>query len=300
MSFYGKIYKALTKQTWGLGFTETPLRDIVEGRPIEWSWVVNPWKDRWFADPFILDYSNTEIIVLAEEYWDRIGRGRIAKITISRSTMEIKDVKVILDLPTHLSFPAIERRDGALFIHPENSASGKHYIYKYNPYTDNISEGKVICDEPLTDAVLLDIEDERYLFSTQIPRQNGNVLERYRFDEKTGKYKKKDEYIFPDNIARMAGDIFEVNGKIYRPAQDCCKCYGEAIILQEMICKDGKFDFKNVRRLVSDHEWLNTGMHTFNRYKDIVVIDVHGYRKPFISSCFVKMDSFKNKLIRKR
>ena len=36
----------------------------------------------WFADPFILDVTKREIIVLVEEWYDSIQRGRISKLTI--------------------------------------------------------------------------------------------------------------------------------------------------------------------------------------------------------------------------
>ena len=70
-----------------------------------------------------MDYNEEEIIVLGEEYSDELLRGRIAKLVVDRKTYKLKSWKIILDLPTHLSFPRVVRKNGEIFIHPENSQS---------------------------------------------------------------------------------------------------------------------------------------------------------------------------------
>lgn len=43
---------------------------------------------------------------------------------VNKKDNEIKECSIILDLPTHLSFPVIYNVDGEIYVHPENSASG--------------------------------------------------------------------------------------------------------------------------------------------------------------------------------
>ena len=89
----------------------------------------NPYKNKWFADPFILNMTDNEIRILVEEWYDPIQRGRISRLIVDRSSFELKSNKVVLDTGTHLSFPAIERVGQDIFIHPESSAIGKLESY---------------------------------------------------------------------------------------------------------------------------------------------------------------------------
>ena len=130
---------------------------------------------------------------------------------------------------------------------------------------------------------MLNYKGHDLLFSTFIPDSNGNTLSIYERKGDDLKYNKVDEVTFDSRIARMAGDFFEVNGKLYRPAQDCNKEYGNAVIIQEASCdSNGKWHFKSVRRMTSPHPILKRGFHTLNHYNDLIVMDVKGYRYPKI------------------
>lgn len=283
MFFLKKIYRKFTNWRWEIGFVDNSFAGLVDGEPLKVHWVELPFRDRWFADPYILDYNEEEIIVLGEEYSDELLRGRIAKLVVDRKTYKLKSWKIILDLPTHLSFPRVVRKNGEIFIHPENSQSGCHTLYRYDSKKDTLVDGKVIADSPLTDSVMLNYNGHDLLFSTFIPDSNGNTLSIYERKGDDLKYNKVDEVTFDSRIARMAGDFFEVNGKLYRPAQDCNKEYGNAVIIQEASCDaNGKWHFKSVRRMTSPHPILKRGFHTLNHYSDMIVIDVKGYRYPKI------------------
>lgn len=282
MNCLKKLYRYLTNWRWEIGFVDNTLEGIIAGEPLRVNWVNLPFRDRWFADPFILDYNDDDIIVLAEEYADDFLRGRIAKLIIGRKTYKLKSWKIILDLHTHLSFPRIDRTANGIYIHPENNNSGCHTIYKYDSDKDELKEGHIICDQRLTDAVMLNYKGRDLLFSTYTPTANGSVLHVFERSENNELYKEIDTIEFPSRVARMAGDFFEVNGKLYRPAQDCNGEYGYAVILQEVNHINDKWQFRDIRRITSPHPVLKRGCHTFNHYKDMLVIDVKGYRFPFV------------------
>lgn len=278
------IYRFFTNWRWEIGFLNNSLEGVVNGEELQVNWVKLPFKNRWFADPFILDFNEDEIILLCEEFSDKLKKGRIAKLIIDRKTYELKSWKIVHELKTHLSFPRVIRKDNEIYIHPENSASGNHTLYKYDKEKDCLVDGRIICYAPLTDAITLDYVGRHLLFSTYKPNPNGNILT--VFDKKEGKYVKKNEISFDSNCARMAGDFFRVEDKLYRPAQDCNGGYGKAVIIQEVECNvEGEWSFKNVRRIVSNHPILDWGLHTFNHYNGMTVIDVKGARHPFVYKC---------------
>lgn len=285
MSLRNKLISYCIIQRWTLGFIEQSLQEIIDGKPLKVNYIKHDYKDRWFADPFILDYNDEYINVLVEEYLDSTKLGRISKLRIDRNTYQLLAITPILELDTHLSFPAIARKDGKIYIYPENAAGKGLAMYEYDPETDRCRLEETITEEPLADAIITDLFGEKLMFSTHIPTHNGNVLTVHRFEENKPIFDQ--DIILPSNIARNAGDWFKYEEKIYRPAQDCNGgVYGGAVILQEIEKKSRDFVIKNVRRIESNHHEYTTGCHTFNHYQGLSVIDVHGYRHKYAARLF--------------
>jgi hypothetical protein len=120
------------------------------------------------------------------------------------------------------------------------------------------------------------------MFSTKLPDANGKELGIYKWDDELKKYIIQEYYHFNDNISRMAGNFFKYKGKIYRPAQVCIKSYGDAVSIQEVNYKDGSWDFKEIRRIYSPHPDLDLGFHTFNIFRNTIVVDAIGYRRAYL------------------
>ena len=280
MRLTSKIRDYILLQRYNIGFIDGDLQSVIEGDAIKVNWVKHNYKDRWFADPFILDVTEREIIVLVEEWYDPIQRGRISKLTIDKRSFELKEILVLLELETHLSFPMIVRKDNGIFVYPENSATGKWVEYKYNPETDALVAQRTMANLPLTDSVICNYFDESLMFSTCLPDANGKELGIYSWDSTKHEYSAKDYYHFEENISRTAGDFFTYKGKIYRPAQVCIQSYGDAVSFQEVSHENGKWDFREIKRIYSPHPDYDLGFHTFNMYKDMIVVDALGFRKP--------------------
>lgn len=277
------IIEHVKETKYNIGFVKNNLESVIEGAPIDVVWLKHSYTDRWFADPFILDITNTEIIVLVEEWYDPIQRGRISRLTIDKQSYELKDLKVVLDNGTHLSFPAIERMGGTdLYIHPENSVTGKLENYKYNREKDIFEKVGVLCNLPLTDSIITNLFGKKMMLSTKLPDANGKELGIYEWDEEQGIFSHKINYYFAENISRMAGDLFECNGKIYRPAQ-LCVTYGDAVSLQKVDFQNGEWFFQEIRRIYSPSPLYDLGFHTFNVYQNYIVVDGLGFRHPQLS-----------------
>ena len=282
MGIISRLLNFIYEGTWTIGFTTTSPEDIIKGKSFSVNWIKHSNNSQWFADPFILSVNADNIEVLVEEYNDEIKKGRISKLQINRNTYVIEKISVVLQLDQHLSFPAILRRDGKIFIYPENCASGKLVLYEYQKEHERCLPVCTLVEEPLTDAILTDVFGSDVIFSTHLPIQNGNMLTQYVKDGET--FVEKCNIRFSCNEARNAGDWFICNRKIYRPAQDCSISYGKAIVLQEVSCDyNGKYVFENVRTIESPHSSYKRGCHTFNFYAGYGVIDVFGYRRPLLA-----------------
>ena len=163
------LRKYIYDNHWTLGLIEKELEtsDLSSGMN-NIKWIDNPFRDRWFADPFILEVTPSLIYILVEEFYDPISRGRISKLTINRSTYKVENVEVVLELPSHLSFPTIKRGNAGVYIYPENSANGNLSLYYYDLESNKVTFEKILCNEPLTDAVIVNFWDEPLIFSTHI------------------------------------------------------------------------------------------------------------------------------------
>lgn len=66
---------------------------------------------------------------------------------------------------------------------PECALSGELNLYKYNPKTIMLEKVSEVGHLPLSDATIVTFKNgEKYIFSTEFPNPNGNVLQIYPFD----------------------------------------------------------------------------------------------------------------------
>ena len=173
----------LRHNLWNLGFIEDGLKNTLTNKNPKIHWVKKRINDRWFADPFILDVTKNEIIILAEEYCYDVRKGRIARVVIDRRTYEEKSFEIILELPTHLSFPFIIRRDGNVYLMPENSASGYSTVYEYDDANRKLTPLHHLAEEPFADATIFDMDGKSYLCTTMLPETNSKSVKIYSFDK---------------------------------------------------------------------------------------------------------------------
>ena len=285
----------LNAKFWALGFVRDGLDGVMNEDPIHVEWMKMP-KGGWFADPFILDVNDNEIQVLVEEMpVGKPNKGVITLLKIDRHNFEIKFKKIVLELPTHLSFPCILRENGKIYIYPESANSGQLDIYEYNPTTETASFFKTICNDVVWDSCITDLFGERMLFTAA---HNDLVLDIYKWDEGKGRFFPWKQVLSDNKNSRMGGQLFKYNEEIFYPAQDCNNGYGSAIQIKRISYKEGNFSVESVRRIVSPHLEMKLGLHTLNEYKGVVVIDVYGYRHPFCGTIVDWMVKMKKRLLK--
>lgn len=288
------LYDHLMRYRYEIGFVEGGLDNVMECvlqstcndvqakrvNELNIKWLKHDFKDRWFADPFILDVSGSEIVVLAEEFCYALGKGRIARLIIDGKTYQLKNIEIILEIDTHLSFPAIWRENGRTFIYPESWATGKLDMYEYSDLGCDIHSARTLCKESMADAIMTECFGKRMLFSTQ----REDCLSIYSFNNEIDQFGLTEKIQFNGSTARNAGDFFCYNNQIFRPAQISNNHYGEAIEIQQVIYENNAFRFQPICSFYSPHPKYQWGMHTLNSYKGNVVIDVQG----FVNPTFVK------------
>ena len=289
-----KLYEKITRERWEIGFVDGGLTAVMKQESLHVHWLKHDYKDRWFADPFILEVTRSEILVLVEEYRYEYPKGRIALLVVDRQTFKLKSMDIVLEIGTHLSFPAIWRVKNKVYVYPESWRSGELMLYEFKGRFGKMIPKRVLCKEPMADAIMTDLFGRRQLFSVQQHDQ----LRIYDLNATTGLFELAYVKPFERSTARNAGDFFEFEGKVYRPAQVCEDWYGEAVEIQEVIWdKDDNFCFVPHKTLYSCHPSLDSGLHTLNSFKGVAVVDVHGWNNALMVK---SINALKKVLLKKR
>lgn len=272
--FLRKCQSNLIDARWNIGIAETD--DDFSIRNIHYVKHNHCFRKSWFADPFVIEETDRDYIILAEEMLVDKSRGRIVRLTVNKTDMVLSDLEVLLDLDTHLSFPNHIKTEDGIFLYPENGASGELSFYRYGKTLEKCG---TVLKETVFDSTIFSLEGSYYLLATEAANPNGNVLSVFSSDKPLSGYRKIQEITFSDNIARRAGNVFMNRGRLISPAQVCNKYYGEGLSLQQIELKDGKLSLREVKRIYPRGKMLSPGFHTWN-YLPVsgnkVVVD--GYR----------------------
>lgn len=270
-------------QYWNIGFCDCSATDILASKQLPAvQWMNHPYKDRWYADPFILEVRNDEIIVFVEECSINNSKGIICELVLDRSSCRLKQRFVLLELDTHLSYPAIYRENGKVYVCPENSAAGKLNIYEYDKENHRLVNPVCILDEPVADATILHFDDEcYYLIATKVPDTQERAY-LYKSDNLFGPYRQtlSEPVQLSRSCSRPGGAWIKVAGKLYRSSQNCIQNYGASLNIMEVDFNGIKFNEKILFSLKPVSRRYNIGLHTLNFNDGICVIDSCGYFSP--------------------
>ena len=274
-----RIYERLIRSRWELGFVKGGLDGVFSDGPLEVDWVVNPYRDRWFADPFILDVTDDYIYVLAEEFRFNNKKGRIAKLFINRQTLRIERFIILLELPVHLSFPNILRENDKVYVYPESCRNKNLCLYEYDSLNERLLFDRVLAEDAIWDSSITDFLGERCLFTAN---KDDYYLDIYSWNLEASRFVYSYSIKSSQKDSRMAGQLFKYKGQLYCPTQDCSTNYGGAVVIKRVDQDKDGIRLSPVKRLESPHKTRKIALHTLNEYKGVVVIDVGGYDFPHI------------------
>lgn len=301
MNYYKRIpvlkqmynaYKIMTSNRYTIGFIDFSEELLKNSFIPTVQWIKDDYKDGWFADPFILRFSDSEIILLVEEYVYKLRRGIISQLTINRNDYSIKDVKTIINTGKHLSFPSYYRENGKVYIYPEQGARGETWLYEYDEVKCEAKEVRLLNPNNTVDTTICELPDGRkVLLCTTAPDLNGKTLDVYPYysGECPSILKPIKQIVLPTKTARNAGMVFKVGSKLYRPAQDCTNDYGECTEIQEMTVIGDEIKFSTRNRIYSPNKEYKDAFHTFNVFENkLVVVDGRRKRFPFLAKILGK------------
>mgnify|MGYP000954787417 FL=1 len=245
-------------------------------------------KGRFWADPFVINHkSNTYIFV--EEFIYSTGKGHISLLSRNKNGVFSSSVPV-LEKPYHLSFPFVFSYGGEFYMVPESRAVSSIQLYRADPFPESWRYVKdLINNIEATDSTLFNYNGKWWLFTSKVELQCKELVHTelflYYADDLFA-----DAWIsHPSNPivsdiskSRAAGRIFEYEGSLIRPSQDCTGGYGKAINFNEItILSTHEYQERLLTRINPDWDKRLSGMHTFSHDGNFCVIDVYTPRVKF-------------------
>ncbi|SEJ04212.1 hypothetical protein SAMN02910453_1984 [Lachnospiraceae bacterium A10] len=238
--------------------------------------VPNP-KYGWAADPFLVEYRD-EIYLFAEIFLYNSERNGV--IGYCRYNGDgFSEWQITMDKHWHLSYPNVFVVKDELYMCPESYQAGEVAIYRLLEFPDKWEKVKTIVDNvEYCDSTFIEVNNEKYMFtyerSGSFKRGRGLLCKL----SEDGIHKTR--VISESSMGnRPAGNVLVEDGKYIRVAQYSKDEYGQGLMLFQIdsfepIYKEHEIKCVMPQDIKVDFAKNIVGIHTYNRLKDIEVIDV--------------------------
>lgn len=276
-----ELLKKFFFKQWVIGLSRGDVKDIIRTRTFsqDIKWLPVDSRTHFYADPFLVKSGNGKIDILFEDFSIEDNYGNISLLTLDEDMNETER-KILLDTKSHLSFPFVFTENNRTFVFPESSRKGNLSCYEFDPVKQSLEFVKVIADLPLYDSAILKMNGRYWLFGTLFENRADYKLYIFYSDNLLGPY-----VPLPGNPVkngldgnRAAGNFIEVDGRIYRPTQNCNNKYGESITINRITRLDeASFSEEPYMNITINNrnrqqENIHT-IHTLNFYNDLIVVD---------------------------
>jgi hypothetical protein len=235
---------------------------------------------RQYADPFAIQHAGRSYI-FCEEFPLATGKGVIS-VFAGQADMSFAQAETVLEEKHHLSYPMIFEDQGRIWMIPESGACGSVILYRCEEFPHRWAREAILLDGIVASDPTLHKDERGYwLFLTTTERfgSPSDRLSVYHARKLQGPWKPcggQPTAIDPAS-SRPAGHMFRHGNSLYRPAQDCSRSYGGAVV----ICKVEELTATTyaevpVSRIAPGPTGPLRGAHTFNRCGRLEVVDVFG------------------------
>jgi hypothetical protein len=192
----------------------------------------------WFhADPFIFE-NRGQHFVFMEAFPYATRRGVIA-VSRLESSGDLSPPETVLERPYHLSYPFVFSWHGQIFMVPETRGNRTIELYRCERFPDRWVLDTVLMDGvDSADATIFEFAGRLWMFVTLATRGMSPDTELHLFhaEDVRGPWRSHplNPVVSDVRRARPAGAIWEENGRLIRPGQDCSAGYASATSFQRI------------------------------------------------------------------
>ena len=238
MSLGDKFKKAITGGEWFVAYREAGSdRYKLAEAPA----------NQWCADPFVYE-ADGEHYIFVEQYVNDKEKGCIGYFHFENGIPVNKGI--LIENSYHMSYPDVFEYGGQFYMIPESSANSTVDLYVAEHFPDKWKKVKsLIRGKKYVDSTVYQEGKQFYLISYTMV--GGYEIHVFSLDMEKQELELLSKKRYEKNVARPGGRLFMENGRIMRPAQDCSRKYGEALIIYQVddLNKDGEFVEHEVRRI---------------------------------------------------
>lgn len=235
--------------------------------------------DRFWADPFIVDFNN-KLYIFFEELFFKENRGKLKVAELSKD-FKVTNEKIILEQSYHLSYPNVFLFADHYYLLPETADNNTLELYQAVDFPYHWQRVHYIMqDIKAYDPTLIEYQGLWYLFVTMKPHvacSSHDSLYIFYAESPLSQHwqaHQQNPVIVNAAFARPAGQFFWQDNQLYRPSQNCAGSYGKAININK-VCKLSPLEYEEI--LIDQYSTTldaNTlGTHTWNKYENIAVSD---------------------------
>ncbi len=237
-------------------------------------WLRIPASQGFIADPFF--WPGRPEVLLCETYLHRTGLGELSVLTIHAGAITQSE-PMSIGISSHLSYPSTWSEDGRVFCLPEMAASRRQVLYE-------LCSGmapKPLCviteDVGMADPTLMKVDGLYWIAYTDTSIGTYDNLCLLHAERLEGPWRPhlKNPVKIDARSCRPGGTPFWVDGRLYRPAQDCSREYGGALIVNQIeVCTLDEYREVPAAMLLPDPTGpFPDGMHTLSFADGRAVID---------------------------
>ncbi|MGN6548558.1 MAG: glucosamine inositolphosphorylceramide transferase family protein [Pararhizobium sp.] len=263
---------------WRVGYRLHAGPGVAETGRLGDGWRVLPDAgDHFYADPFPFAWQGRRFIFV-EDYPHATGKAVISVSEIDGAG-GASPPRPVLEEPHHLSYPFVFERDGAIWMLPEGSASGRLTLYRCLEFPDRWQPAHVLIeDREISDATLVEKDGTLYLLATERDGygSTSDTLVVFHADRLAGPWMPHpmNPIIIDRRAARPGGAVVDLGERLVLPVQDGTEGYGGGLGLSTII----ELDRTTVRLappqpIDAGGDWPYPKIHTLNRTGQLEVID---------------------------
>ncbi|HEU5179765.1 MAG TPA: hypothetical protein VFW45_03170 [Candidatus Polarisedimenticolia bacterium] len=283
----GEVVTAVAKLVRRFG------RDLLGGRQVREGWrlacafgkeglsprpdrILPPPRGTYQADPFPIATEDGYWIFFEEIPASGIGHLSVMKMDAAGAC---DAPRVILQQPTHLSYPGVYRIGAEWYLLPESAGSGNLQLYRATRFPfEWVEEERLLEGARAYDATLVEIGGRWWMFVNHAPEGGStwDELHLYHAERPQGPWipHPRNPVVSDARRARPAGHLFEYRGAWYRPGQDCGTRYGKAIVVNRIVRIDEKeYEEVEAARILPDWDPRVLTVHTLNRAGNLTMLD---------------------------
>ena len=271
-----RLHAQFLTEYWRIGVVRTtPAAVLAGGKLPEVRWLTPDSQSDYWADPFPMPGDRHRLF--CERMLQRSGLGILEMLEFDEAG-KVSARKVLpVGERRHASFPNVVEIDGRCFGVAETVATRRCILHEVDA-TGNWQPRQTLLDDvAAADPALFRWQGRWWLAFTDVDQGELDNLCLYYADAPEGPWMPHANNPVKIDIrgARMAGALFELDGVLYRPAQDCLATYGAAVVLHRVdLLTPEHFVESEIRRLLPDARGACPGgLHTFNLWGDRIVID---------------------------